>query len=125
MKLIDRKTALEAYKFGNVEDILDRVEEEIQKAENPETQSKDSEVQNAELALKQIMEGKDVQANPQDDHEIAMGIGANFLKSKEVQANPEIMKKVMLWLNQHRALLEQQGGGRMQTPQEEIPQEEA
>ena len=112
---IDEETILEAYRFGNVREILHRM-----KLAQDKMQSPDVEIANWEN--KKMLMGQKVTANQTDDHRVHKAIHATMLQW--LKDNPEIAKMIMAHIKEHELL---SWWGQMQAPwmqQPPMPQPE-
>lgn len=117
LQVIDKQTLLEAYKFTDVQTILDRLQEQ----QNGEPV--DNQVAMAQLENRMASQGNQIpEPQPGQNHMVHMALHARYLKSPEVATNQRIKQILVEHMQQTEQLMQQE---QMQQDQQQQMQQPA
>lgn len=110
LQVIDRQTLLEAYRFTDLENILQRTEEQQNGA------PLDNDTALAEMENRQIAQGQMPQPKPGFDPQTHLILHGRFAKSQVVAQNPMLKKMLVQLMQQEEQLASQQAQQDSQQP---------
>jgi hypothetical protein len=93
-----KEVVLEAYKWGGIRELIDRMAQESSPKSDPE-------VQKAEAENMAMAQGQVVQPQPNENHEMHMLVHSNYLKSQEVRSNPQLMQALVAHIRAHESMM--------------------
>ena len=98
---------LEFFKWGNIQQTLDRIKMQKSQEEEEDNSPEGLEAKFAELENQKLAQGQQVTANPEDLHQVHMGVHSAYLKSKESQQDQDLLQRTTTHFKEHEALLNQ------------------